>query len=145
MAHHMSCILYLVALGQLLFDHRLQYDSALLMKLSISKFDFSGLQDQLLSKVVYEERPELEMKFFHLIENLVTDRSRIRDLEDKCLDLLHSSEGNILDDEELISTIDDSKNTANTIQRKVEQSEGTLITLVNLGTQILTSTKAIVT
>ena len=83
-----------------------------------------GLQDQLLSKVVYEERPELEKKFFRLIENVVSDRSKIRDLEDKCLDLLHSSEGNILDDEELISTIDDSKNTANTIQRKVVQSEG---------------------
>jgi dynein heavy chain len=76
---------------------------------------------------VYEERPELETKFFHLIENVVNDRSKIRDLEDKCLDLLHSSEGNILDDEELISTIEDSKNTANTIQRKVEQSEGTRI------------------
>ncbi|XP_028393421.1 dynein heavy chain 6, axonemal-like isoform X2 [Dendronephthya gigantea] len=84
---------------------------------------FEGLQDQLLSKVVYEERPELERKFFNLIENVVSDRSKIRDLEDKCLDLLHSSEGNILDDEELISTIEDSKNTANTIQRKVEQSE----------------------
>lgn len=83
-----------------------------------------GLQDQLLSKVVYEERPELEKKFFHLIENVVSDRSKIRDLEDKCLDLLHSSEGNILDDKELISTIEDSKNTANTIQRKVVQSEG---------------------
>ena len=83
-----------------------------------------GLQDQLLSKVVYEERPELEKKFFHLIENVVSDRSKIRDLEDKCLDLLHCSEGNILDDKELISTIEDSKKTANTIQRKVVQSEG---------------------
>ena len=81
---------------------------------------------------MYEERPELETKFFHLIENVVNDRSKIRDLEDKCLDLLHSSEGNILDDEELISTIEDSKNTANTIQRKVEQSEGTRISSINI-------------
>jgi dynein heavy chain len=75
---------------------------------------------------VYEERPELEKKFFHLIENVVNDRLKIRDLENKCLDLLQSSEGNILDDEELVSTIEDSKNTANTIQRKLEQSEGTV-------------------
>ena len=73
---------------------------------------------------MFEERPELERKFFNLIENVVSDRSKIRDLEDKCLDLLHTSEGNILDDEELISTLEDSKNTATTIQRKVEQSEG---------------------
>ena len=86
-----------------------------------------GLQDQLLSKVVYEERPQLEKRFFHLIENVVKDRSKIRDLEDKCLDLLQSTEGNILDDQELVSTIEDSKNTANTIQRKLEQSEGTSI------------------
>ena len=76
---------------------------------------------------MYEERPELERKFFHLIENVVSDRAKIRDLEDKCLDLLHSSEGNILDDEELIATIEDSKNTANTIQRKVELSEGKML------------------
>jgi dynein heavy chain len=79
---------------------------------------------------VYEERPELEKKFFHLIENVVNDRLKIRDLENKCLDLLQSSEGNILDDEELVSTIEDSKNTANTIQRKLEQSEGTCLTWI---------------
>ena len=84
---------------------------------------FEGLQDQLLSKVVYEERAELENKYVALIDNLVSNQYKIRDLEDKCLDLLSTSQGNILDDEELVRTLEDSKNTARKIQRKIEQSQ----------------------
>lgn len=61
------------------------------------------------------------------MENVACDRSKIRDLEDKCLDLLQSFEGNILDDEELLATLQDSKNTAAKIQRKLEQSESNSI------------------
>ena len=57
--------------------------------------------------------------------SLVNDRYRLRELEDRSLTLLHSSSGNILDDEDLIKTLDDSKKMADAIQTRVLQSEET--------------------
>ena len=53
-----------------------------------------GLQDQLLSRVVQKERPKLEESRRELLQGLVTDRSKLRELEDRSLSLLHSSRGN---------------------------------------------------
>ena len=84
-----------------------------------------GLQDQLLSRVVQRERPKLEESSKELLHGLVTDRYKLRELEDRSLSLLHQSRGNILDDEDLISTLDDSKKVANVIHTRVVQSEET--------------------
>ena len=84
-----------------------------------------GLEDQLLSRVVRQERPELEEKRTELLHGLVNDRFRLRELEDRALTLLHSSRGNILDDEDLIQTLDNSKKMADVIQSRVIQSEDT--------------------
>ncbi|PFX28824.1 Dynein heavy chain 1, axonemal [Stylophora pistillata] len=84
-----------------------------------------GLQDQLLSRVVQKERPKLEESRKELLHGLVTDRYKLRELEDRSLSLLHQSHGNILDDEDLISTLDDSKKVANVIHTRVVQSEET--------------------
>ena len=53
-----------------------------------------GLQDQLLSRVVQKERPQLEESRRELLHGLVTDRYKLRELEDRSLSLLHSSRGN---------------------------------------------------
>ena len=84
-----------------------------------------GLQDQLLSRVVQKERPKLEESRKELLHGLVTDRYKLRELEDRSLSLLHSSRGNILDDEDLITTLDDSKKVADVIHTRVVQSEET--------------------
>ena len=52
-----------------------------------------GLQDQLLSRVVQKERPKLEESRKELLQGLVTDRYKLRELEDRSLSLLHSSRG----------------------------------------------------
>ena len=52
-----------------------------------------GLQDQLLTRVVEKERPQLEESRRELLQGLVTDRSKLRELEDRALSLLHSSRG----------------------------------------------------
>lgn len=54
-----------------------------------------GLQDQLLSRVVKKERPQLEESRRELLQGLVTDRSKLRELEDRALSLLHSSRGKL--------------------------------------------------
>ncbi|ELK30056.1 Dynein heavy chain 6, axonemal [Myotis davidii] len=69
----------------------------------------SGLEDQLLSDVVRLEKPELEEQRIKLIVRINTDKNQLKTIEDKILKMLFTSEGNILDNEELIETLQDSK------------------------------------
>uniref|UniRef100_A0A4W3JLA8 Dynein axonemal heavy chain 6 n=1 Tax=Callorhinchus milii TaxID=7868 RepID=A0A4W3JLA8_CALMI len=69
----------------------------------------SGLEDQLLSDVVRIEKPELEEQRNQLIVRINADKNQLKAIEDKILRLLFTSEGNILDNEELIRTLQDSK------------------------------------
>ncbi|KAG8249565.1 Dynein heavy chain 6, axonemal [Homalodisca vitripennis] len=69
----------------------------------------SGLEDQLLADVVRLERPDLESQRTELIVRINNDKGQLKAIEDKILRLLFASEGNILDDEELIETLNESK------------------------------------
>ncbi|KAF7239970.1 Dynein heavy chain 6, axonemal [Varanus komodoensis] len=69
----------------------------------------SGLEDQLLSDVVRLERPELEEQRTQLIVRINADKNQLKAIEDKILKMLFTSEGNILDKEELINTLQESK------------------------------------
>ena len=86
---------------------------------------FEGLQDQLLSNVVHQERPDLEVQRCILLESLVNDKTKLRDIEDLTLELLSTSIGNVLDDEDLINTLDNSKNMVNVIKERLEDSQET--------------------
>lgn len=55
------------------------------------------------------ERPELEEQRSELIIRINNDKTQLKSIEDKILKLLFQSEGNILDDEELIDTLNESK------------------------------------
>jgi dynein heavy chain len=84
-----------------------------------------GLEDQLLGIVVTEERPDLaEMKNQLVISNAKM-KKELKEIEDKILFLLSNSQGNILDDEELIDTLAQSKVTSNEITAKVQEAEKT--------------------
>ncbi|XP_065178852.1 dynein axonemal heavy chain 6-like [Sycon ciliatum] len=85
----------------------------------------SGLEDQLLSDVVRLERPDLEAQRNELITSINADKNQLKSIEDKILRLLFNSEGNILDDEVLIETLNSSKVTSSEISRRVEQAEVT--------------------
>ena len=61
------------------------------------------------SDVVLVEQPDLEQEQNELISSITNDKNRLQDLEDKILKMLYASEGNILDDEDLIDTLDESK------------------------------------
>jgi len=68
-----------------------------------------GLQDQLLGIVVAKERPQLEEKKNELIVESANNKKLLKEIEDKILYILSSSEGNILEDESAIKVLSSSK------------------------------------
>eukprot|EP00698_Gefionella_okellyi_P007651 TRINITY_DN186_c0_g4_i1.p1 TRINITY_DN186_c0_g4~~TRINITY_DN186_c0_g4_i1.p1 ORF type:complete len:3955 (+),score=1074.62 TRINITY_DN186_c0_g4_i1:43-11907(+) len=99
------------------------------VKVTIINFTVTpkGLEDQLLGDVVRKEKPQLEENKNQLVVSMAADKKALKDLEDKILRLLQSSEGNILDDEGLIATLNDSKTTSALIGERVKQAEETEI------------------
>ena len=61
------------------------------------------------SDVVSLERPDLEKQRNELIVKINSDKNQLKAIEDRILKLLFESEGNILDNEDLINTLKDSK------------------------------------
>ncbi|TDH16419.1 hypothetical protein EPR50_G00020980 [Perca flavescens] len=87
----------------------------------------SGLEDQLLSDVVQLESPHLEQQRNELIMRINADRNQLKAIEDRILKLLFTSEGNILDNEELVQTLQESKVTSEAIKHRLEEAEATEI------------------
>ncbi|XP_064233928.1 dynein axonemal heavy chain 6 isoform X5 [Aotus nancymaae] len=85
----------------------------------------SGLEDQLLSDVVRLEKPKLEEQRIKLIMRINADKNQLKTIEEKILRMLFTSEGNILDNEELIDTLQDSKITSGAIKTRLEEAEST--------------------
>ncbi|XP_038058163.1 dynein heavy chain 6, axonemal-like isoform X3 [Patiria miniata] len=85
----------------------------------------SGLEDQLLSDVVRLERPDLEEQRNQLIVRINADKNQLKAIEDRILKLLFESEGNILDNEELIDTLNKSKVTSGVISTRLKEAEQT--------------------
>ncbi|KAJ3093097.1 Dynein heavy chain 6, axonemal [Quaeritorhiza haematococci] len=97
------------------------------IKVTIINFTVTkmGLEGQLLADVVKLERPELEEQRNSLIVNIANDKKQLKDIEEKILKLLFNSQGTILDDEELINTLNQSKVTSAAIKERVAQAEQT--------------------
>lgn len=91
----------------------------------------SGLEDQLLTEVVRIELPAMEIQRNDLIVNINSDKQQLLILEDKILKLLFAAKGNILDDEELVETLNESKETAIVVGSRLIDAEKTeeMITL----------------
>ncbi|KAM9314768.1 dynein axonemal heavy chain 6 [Pholidichthys leucotaenia] len=85
----------------------------------------SGLDDQLLSDVVRLESPNLEAQRNELIVRINSDQNQLKDIEDRILKLLFTSEGNILDNEKLVQTLQESKVTSEAIKLRLEEAEAT--------------------
>ncbi|XP_019373751.1 PREDICTED: dynein heavy chain 6, axonemal [Gavialis gangeticus] len=85
----------------------------------------SGLEDQLLSDVVRLEKPDLENQRTQLIVRINSDKNQLKAIEDKILKMLFTSQGNILDNEELINTLQESKVTSGAIKSRLQEAETT--------------------
>ena len=84
-----------------------------------------GLQDQLLGIVVAKERPDLEEEKNNLIIQSAQNKKQLQEIEDKILETLSKSEGNILEDESAIKVLSSAKELANEISEKQAIAEET--------------------
>jgi len=65
-----------------------------------------GLEAQLLNVVVGHERADLEKQRLELIDEMSSNKALMKKLEDTLLKELSNATGNILDNTELIATLD---------------------------------------
>jgi dynein heavy chain len=84
---------------------------------------FDGLEEQLLHEVVSKEIPDMLEKSVSLKLQLADDKKTLELLEKKILKMLSESGGNILDDEVLISTLKESKETSTAVNTRVKEAE----------------------
>ncbi|KAL7748727.1 hypothetical protein RI367_005881 [Sorochytrium milnesiophthora] len=84
-----------------------------------------GLEDQLLGIVIAKEKPELEEAKNQLLLQSAENKKQLQDIEDKILEVLSSSQGNILEDETAIQILASSKVLSKTISEKQAVAEKT--------------------
>ncbi|KAM7366101.1 hypothetical protein PAMP_015569 [Pampus punctatissimus] len=86
-----------------------------------------GLEAQLLGIVVRKERPELEEQKDSLVISIASGKRSLQELEDEILRLLNEATGSLLDDVQLVNTLQTSKVTATEVSEQLETSEQTEI------------------
>eukprot|EP00736_Rhodelphis_marinus_P011006 Rmarinus@m.25417 len=88
----------------------------------VSLVDFTitptALEDQILSILIANERPDLEKERVELIEHSAADREELVQIQDHILELLSGTE-NLLDDEEVIQTLQQSQVSSDEISKRL--------------------------
>ncbi|KAJ4429792.1 Dynein heavy chain 2, axonemal [Periplaneta americana] len=86
-----------------------------------------GLEAQLLGIVVRKERPQLEEQKDNLVLTIAAGKRQLLNLEDELLRLLYETKGSLLDDLDLLITLQTSKATAIAVTEQLSVSETTEI------------------
>ncbi|PNS18432.1 Dynein heavy chain, cytoplasmic [Sphaceloma murrayae] len=89
----------------------------------------SSLRTQALNDVVKSERPDVDEKRSNLIKSQGEFRLRLRHLEKELLRALNESQGNILDDDKVIQTLETLKKEASEITAKAAETDGVMAEL----------------
>ena len=84
-----------------------------------------GLEAQLLNIVVQKERPDLDKQKNELVVKVAQGKRTIAELEDTLLDLLANASGSLLDNIELINTLNESKTTSDQVTESLKIAEET--------------------
>ncbi|KAF8276972.1 putative dynein heavy chain [Trypanosoma cruzi] len=84
-----------------------------------------GLESQLLNYVVASERSDLQRQSEELVQTMAESRAQLKELEDTLIRELTLATGNILDNDDLIATLENTKSSASEVQQKLEQAKET--------------------
>ncbi|KAH9163072.1 hypothetical protein LEN26_000647, partial [Aphanomyces euteiches] len=103
------------------------YPPEVCVKVSLLNFTITmkGLEEQLLNVVVQKEMPELAEKKNELVLSNAESKKQLYEIENQILYLLSHSQGNILDDTNLIETLATSKQTSAVVVEKMKEAEET--------------------
>ena len=82
----------------------------------------AGLTGQLLGKALHVEKPELEQRKSELLKQEEDLKIQISNLEDALLDQLSTSSGNILENKELLDSLNQTKTKSATIENSLKES-----------------------
>jgi dynein heavy chain 2 len=82
----------------------------------------AGLTGQLLAATIQHEKPELESKKTELLKTEEDYKIQLSKLEDTLLEELASAKGNILENKELLESLNKTKESSATIEKSLEES-----------------------
>ncbi|GAB7350693.1 hypothetical protein MBLNU459_g1254t2 [Dothideomycetes sp. NU459] len=86
----------------------------------------SSLRTQALNDVLRSERPDVDERRSNLVKTQGEFRHRLRHLEKQLLRALNESQGNILDDDKVIQTLETLKKEASDIATKAAETDGVM-------------------
>ena len=98
------------------------YGKTMVINYSVTQ---DGLQEQLLNVTVKHERPDLEEQREQLVQEMSDNKTLLKKLEDTLLRELSNATGNILDNQELILTLEETKTKAVEIADKLQEAKAT--------------------
>ncbi|XHG04755.1 hypothetical protein AWENTII_008001 [Aspergillus wentii] len=92
----------------------------------------SSLQTQSLNEVLKFERPDVDERRTNLVKLQGEFKVHLRQLEKRLLQALNESRGNILDDDNVIETLETLKKEAAEISKKMSETEGVMTEVENV-------------
>ncbi|XP_023209639.1 cytoplasmic dynein 2 heavy chain 1-like, partial [Centruroides sculpturatus] len=129
---------YVIQIGEKLVDFNENFKMFLITKYSslelppyasalITTVNFSttkaGLMGQLLAAVLQHEKPELEQRRMQLLEQEEELKLQLTKLEESLLEQLASAQGNILENKELIASLNNTKSSSLNISSALKESQ----------------------
>jgi len=100
---------------------------------------FRGLEEQLLGDVVIQEKPEIEQKRDEIVVSMDADQRTLKNIENTILKLLsESTEEQILDEDTLITVLENSKKTSKEINERIAIAQTVEVEINNTRNQYRT-------
>eukprot|EP00117_Sycon_ciliatum_P019779 scpid3161/ scgid17821/ Dynein heavy chain 2, axonemal; Axonemal beta dynein heavy chain 2; Ciliary dynein heavy chain 2 len=104
------------------------YDPEISTRVCIINFTVkeSGLEEQLLGIVVEMEQPSLEKSKNEQVQKISSSKKQLIALEDQILSMLSNSKVSLIEDLELVKTLESSKATSDEVKQTLESAEQTM-------------------